>query len=174
MNSDLVKLEKAAKDIGDDLNALATALLEYVMSIARSFPPDKLSEVMTGLDNSPYTVVHHLLGSARYWIGEVVGGQETGRVRSEEFVAHGTIQDLELRAADTLERLSQTFKNLNASALQPQPIDLSRGVLSWGFLPPEGRTHVWVLAHDLAHIGYHLGQLRLLQKLHGLSDPTMH
>jgi hypothetical protein len=77
LNSDLVKLERAAKDIGDDLNALAQALLEYVMSIARSFPPDKLSEVMPGLGNSPYTVVHHLLGSARYWIGEVVGGQET-------------------------------------------------------------------------------------------------
>ena len=94
MNSDVPKLEQAAKDIGDDLNALATALLEYVMSIARSFPADKLSEVMPGLDNSPYTVVHHLLGSARYWIGEVVGGQETGRVRKDEFVGHGTIQDL--------------------------------------------------------------------------------
>jgi Protein of unknown function (DUF664) len=174
MDSDLVKLERAAKDIGEDLNALAMALLEYVMSIARSFPADKLSEVMPGLGNSPYTVVHHLLGSARYWIGEVVGGQETGRIRQDEFAAQGTIEDLELRAADTLERLSGTFENLNSSALQPQDIDLSRGVLSWGVLPPEGRTHIWVLAHDLAHIGYHLGQLRLMQKLHGLSDPTMH
>jgi hypothetical protein len=72
MNADASKLERAAKDIGEDLNALAMAFLEYIMSIARSFPADTRSEVRPGLDNSPHTVVHHLLGSTRYWIGEVV------------------------------------------------------------------------------------------------------
>jgi Protein of unknown function (DUF664) len=143
-------------------------------SIAASFPEEALNTVPEGLSNSPYTIIHHLLGSARYWIGEVVGGQSTSRVRSEEFISSGDLDDLKRRAEDTLARLERTFQNLTSSHLHPAPIDLSRGVLSWGFLPPEGRTSVWVMAHDLAHIAYHLGQLRLIQKQLGLSDPSMH
>ncbi|WP_420597215.1 hypothetical protein [Deinococcus sp.] len=38
-------------------------------------------------------------------------------------------------------------------------------MLSWGALPPQGRTDVWVVGHDLAHRAYHLGQLKLLLQL---------
>jgi DinB superfamily len=170
----MTNTQQSASEVGADLNALEQSLLDSVMSIARSMPEDVLNTVPDGLGNSPYTIIHHLLGSARYWIGEVVGGQPTDRMRAEEFGTRGTLADFEARALDTRERLERAFSSLPASALHAAPIDLSRGVLSWGSLPPEGRTSVWVLSHDLAHVAYHLGQLRLIQKLHGLTDPTMH
>ncbi len=155
---------QTAQAVGDDLLALAEALLNDVGHILAAFPDNALNETLIGFSNTPYVLIHHLLGSARYWIGEVVGSVPTGRVRAEEFGAAGTRADLETRLQDTRERLTRALKGLNDRDLTPHPIDLSRGVLSWGFLPPDGRTSVWVVAHDLAHMAYHLGQLRLMRQ----------
>jgi hypothetical protein len=151
--------------LADDLFVLADALLGQVMDTARAIGDEGLNVLPAGLHNTAYTITYHLLGSAGYWIGEVVGGQPTQRVRAEEFGTHGTLRDLENRYADSWARVDTALRNLNDSALTPHLIDLSRGVLSWGFLPPQGRTDIWVVAHDLAHIGYHLGQLKLIQQL---------
>ncbi|WP_293912010.1 DinB family protein [Deinococcus sp.] len=151
--------------LADDMYALADALLGQVMDTARAIGDEGLNVLPAGLQNTAYTIVYHLLGSAGYWIGEVVGAQPTGRVRAEEFGTHGTLRELEDRYADTRARVDPALRGLDASALTPHPTDLSRGMLSWGFLPPQGRSDVWVVAHDLAHIGYHLGQLKLIEQL---------
>lgn len=155
----------AAKAVGSDLLELAEALLGDVEDVLASLPDGALNDAPAGLGNSPYVLIYHLLGSARYWIGEVVGGQPTGRVRAEEFGAEGTKADLEARLQDTRARLTSALNGFSGADLRPHPVDLSRGVLSWGSLPPAGRTSVWVVAHDLAHTAYHLGQLRLMQRL---------
>ena len=154
------------KAIGNDLHSLALALLGDVIDTLERFPASALNASVPGYANTPYTLGYHLLGSARYWIGEVVGHQPTERVRAEEFGSSGTLDVLRGRYRDTLERVETTFAGFSEKNLQPRPIDLSRGVLSWGDLPPEGRTDVWVLGHDLAHIAYHLGQLKMLLALH--------
>ena len=151
--------------VGDDLHALAVALLGDVMATLEQFPASALNASVPGYANTAYTLAYHLLGSARYWIGEVVGKQPTERVRAEEFGTSGTLDTLRGRYLDTLERVENTFAAFSERNLQPRPIDLSRGVLSWGELPPQGRTDIWVLGHDLAHIAYHLGQLKLLLAL---------
>jgi hypothetical protein len=156
---------QAALHVANDLTVLADALLGDVLQTVRDIGDGRLNTLPEGLQNTAFTITYHLLGSARYWIGEVVGGQSTGRVRADEFGREGQLQELEKRYQDTKARVGSALKQLDGSALVPHPIDLSRGVLSWGFLPPEGRTEVWVIAHDLAHIAYHLGQLKLIQQL---------
>ena len=156
-------IQTQTQAVGHDLHALAEALLDDVEAVLSEFPDDALNELPKNFTNTPYALIYHLTGSARYWIGEVVGGEPSDRVRAEEFTAQGTRGDLETRLQDTRERLTHALTNLDERDLIPHPIDLSKGVLSWGALPPEGRTSVWVASHDLAHIAYHLGQLKLMR-----------
>lgn len=156
------QVTQAAEAFGRDFQNLADALLDNVKKVLAEIPDALLNEIPEGFTNSPYTLIYHLLGSARYWIGEVVGGNTSDRIRADEFQAQGSRRDLKARLEDTRARLAHAFAHLDEPDLTPHPVDLSRGVLSWGELPPEGRTSVWVIAHDLAHMAYHLGQLKLI------------
>ncbi|MNN82933.1 hypothetical protein D3C81_1999250 [compost metagenome] len=94
-----------------------------------------------------------------------MGGIPADRIRANEFGVTGDHEQLEALLADTRKRLVQTFDQLQDSQLQPAPMDLSRGVLCWGEVPPEGRTAIWVLVHDLCHIAYTLGQLDRINQI---------
>lgn len=161
-----------AAEVGKDLKAIMEGLLEDVFNIIRNLPPAALNWKPEGMNNSPFVLAYHLLGSAGYWIGEVVGGMPTDRIRANEFGVSGDHEQLEKLLAETKERLVQTFDHLQDSQLRPAPIDLSRGVLCWGEVPAEGRTAVWVLAHDLCHIAYTLGQLDRINRLWELQSQS--
>ena len=147
-----------------DLTNLANALLNDIESVLKDLPETTLNTTPPGFTNTPYTIMYHLLGSAQYWIADVVGGTPSNRNREEEFNRTGTKQDLQKRLSTTRTLIQNTLNNLNTNDLNPHPPDLSKGVLSWGTLPPQGRTNLWVITHDLCHIAYHLGQLKLIQK----------
>ncbi|QWU13784.1 Protein of unknown function [Paenibacillus sophorae] len=152
-------------EVGKDLKVIVEGLLDDVFKIIRNLPPEALNWTPNQMNNSPFVLVYHLLGSASYWIGDVVGGIPTDRNRANEFGVQGDHKQLEELLANTKKSLAQTFDNLTESQLLPAPIDLSRGVLCWGEVPPEGRTSVWVLVHDLCHIAYTLGQLDRINRL---------
>ncbi|XOK62196.1 hypothetical protein ACJ7K1_03400 [Paenibacillus elgii] len=154
-----------ATEVGKDLKVIAEGLLEDVFKIIRTLPPEALNWKPEQMNNSPFVLAYHLLGSAGYWIGEVVGGIPTDRIRANEFGVSGNHEQLEKLLTDTKERLMKTFENLQDRQLRPASIDLSRGVLCWGDVPPEGRTAIWVLVHDLCHIAYTLGQLDRVHRL---------
>jgi len=157
--------DDVVRAVGEDLHVLAASLLDDVAAVVNDLPPPALDWVPPHLRNNPFTLVYHLLGSAQYWIGEVVGGTPTDRVRAAEFDRRGTHEELAERLQETRRRLQQTLSGLTAQDLLPHPVDLRRGVLSWGDVPPEGRTSIWVIAHDLCHVAYHLGQLNLLRQI---------
>ncbi len=157
------ELDRAASAVGADLEAIFDALLVDVFKDAHALAGDGLNWMPAGTDNNAFTLAYHLLGSADYWIGEVVGGRPTGRVRAEEFNREGTLEELEARLRDVSASLRETLVTLPGTALLPAPIDLGRGLLSWGVVPPEGRSAVWVVVHDLCHIAYHLGQLDVIR-----------
>ena len=154
-----------SQTLAKDLRSLADALLDDVETVLQTLPEAALNATPEGFDNNAFTLIYHLLGSARYWVGEVVGGLPSGRVRMEEFGRSGAKAELEERLADTRARLHQTLDRLDDTALEDRPVDLSKGVLSWGEMPETGRTSVWVIAHDLSHVAYHLGQLKLIEGL---------
>lgn len=157
------ELDRAATAVGADLAAIFDALLVDVFKDTHALAGDGLNWTPAGTDNNVFTLAYHLLGSADYWIGEVVGGRPTGRVRAEEFNREGTLEELEARLRDVSASLRQTLITLSGTSLLPAPIDLGRGLLSWGVVPPEGRSAVWVIVHDLCHIAYHLGQLDVIR-----------
>jgi hypothetical protein len=154
-----------AAEVGKDLKVIAEGLLEDVFKIIRNLPPEALNWKPEHMNNSPFVLAYHLLGSAGYWIGEVVGGIPADRNRANEFGVSGDHEQLEDLLTETQKRLTMTFDNIQDSQLLPAPIDLSRGVLCWGEVPEEGRTAAWVLVHDLCHIAYTLGQLDRINRL---------
>ncbi|MFB5761004.1 DinB family protein [Paenibacillus medicaginis] len=158
-------LSSTSTEVAQDLQVIADGLLEDIFKIIRRMPAEALNWTPPQMNNSPYVLVNHLLGSAGYWIGDVVGGIASDRVRANEFGAQGTHEDLEKLLADTRDKINLTLERVSEKDLLPRPIDLSHGVLCWGDVPPEGRTSVWVIVHDLCHIAYTYGQLERISKL---------
>jgi hypothetical protein len=107
--------------------------------------------------NSLCVIIVHLTGSARYWIGEMVGDIPANRDRASEFKAHGLdeaalkecLDDNLSLARTVLEKL--TFDKLaeeRRSPLQDQPI-----------------TRGWALAHALEHTALHVGHAQITRQL---------
>lgn len=106
--------------------------------------------------NSIAVLVVHLTGAERYWIGDVASGDPSGRVREEEFRAHG------LSATVLRERLSEALDYARRS-LEPYTLDdLLRSCSS----PRDGHTWTvgWALAHALAHTALHLGHIQITRQ----------
>ena len=154
-------IETVTNNISNDIFEIGNGLLNDIANIIDKLPDDVLNEIPEGLKNNPYTLIFHLLGSAGYWIGEVVGNIPTDRVRAQEFERTGSREELRELLNDIRGRMKTTLANLRSEQLEVRSFDLSKGVLCWG--TPENRTAIWVLVHDLCHIAYHLGQLQLIK-----------
>src|SRR3954447_18225708 len=55
--------------------------------------------------NSPYAILTHCCGVMEQWGGEAVAGRRIERDRAAEFVATGSVADLEVRVAASRVRL---------------------------------------------------------------------
>ena len=107
--------------------------------------------------NAIGALVVHLTGAERYWIGTVIGGEPSDRVRESEFLADGlAVFDLQQRL-DDLDRLAPTV--LGALSLD----DLARPCR----VPRDGRTVTvgWALAHAIEHTAVHVGHIQLTRQL---------
>lgn len=106
--------------------------------------------------NSLAVLVTHTAEAERYWIGEMVGGDDANRTRSDEFVTgNRTAEDLAAQLDATLAH--------------------SKGVLESLTLDDLGKTHhheqrgevgiSWSLLHTLEHTGQHTGHVQLTRQL---------
>ena len=120
--------------------------------------PQEALDWVPGSDiNSLSILVMHTAGAERYWIGDVIGRDDSGRVREAEFQVKGL-------NAETLEdRLDEVFSH-------------SQGVLAELILDDlesirtssrDGRkvTVAWSLAHALEHTALHLGHMQIIRQL---------
>jgi uncharacterized damage-inducible protein DinB len=109
--------------------------------------------------NSMVVLVIHTTGAERYWIGDVVGRDSSGRDRDAEFRAHG------LDAAALVERLDATLAHSRTvlAGLAPSDLDVLRAS------PRDGRevTVAWALMHALEHTATHLGHMQIVRQLWG-------
>lgn len=115
--------------------------------------------------NSLCVLVVHICGAARYWVGDLAGGEPSGRDRAAEFTAHGLTED-ELRArlrasrayiAGVLERL--TLDDLARLAPAPgRPI-------SPGSEQLREFAVGWSLLHALEHTALHLRHAQITRQL---------
>ncbi len=107
--------------------------------------------------NSINVLVTHLVGAERYWIGDVAMGDDSGRVRHEEFQVSGLhVEDLsaKINAATDYARLAVEKLNIE---------DLSKETIS----PRDGENFSvgWALLHALEHTAIHLGHIQLTRQL---------
>lgn len=107
--------------------------------------------------NSLCVLVAHATGAQRYWIGDVVGRDPSGRVREVEFRAQGTDgAALKLRLDRTLAHTSGVL-----GTLALQDLEASRTA------PRDECEYTvgWALAHALEHTAMHVGHAQITRQL---------
>ncbi len=107
--------------------------------------------------NSINVLVIHLIGAERYWIGDVIAGEPSGRNRELEFMIQGSSEK------ELFQKLSE-IENYVGKILEPftlQELDEKR------VSPRNGReiTVGWALCHALKHTSLHLGHIQLTRQL---------
>jgi len=120
-------------------------------------PPSALDWVPGPDMNSLAALAVHVAGAQRYWIGDVVGRDPSGRDRAAEFQVRGL--DATALKAHLAESLAHSRGVLEGLALS----DLDAVRVS----PRDGRKFPvpWCLAHALEHTALHLGHMHITRQL---------
>ena len=107
--------------------------------------------------NSISILITHLVGAERYWIGDVALGDNSERVREQEFQVHG------LSAAELMNKINAASDFARTALWNLAFDDLDRKMLS----PRDGKkyTIAWALLHALEHTALHVGHLQLVCQL---------
>lgn len=120
--------------------------------------PQNALDWTSGSDmNSINVLVVHLIGAERYWIGDVIAGEPSGRDRESEFMIHG------LSEKELLQKLCE-IENYVENILETftlQELDEKR-------ISPRNRREVtvgWALCHALKHTSLHLGHIQITRQL---------
>jgi uncharacterized damage-inducible protein DinB len=128
-----------------------------VQAAIQGLPQQALDWVPGPEMNSLSVLAVHLAGAERYWLGDVVTGQSSGRDRDAEFQVHG------LRSKVLIERLADSLAYVRTVLSELSLQDLAQPHTS----PRDGRLYTvgWALAHALEHTALHTGQIQLTRQL---------
>jgi uncharacterized damage-inducible protein DinB len=138
----LNRLQGLHDDILQAIEGLPSAVLDWVPG------PDM---------NSIAVLVVHTAGAERYWVGDVVARDSSGRDRAAEFRVQG------LDTATLKQRLDDTLAHTRGVLEGLTPQDLSVVCIS----PRDGReyTAAWALVHALEHTAMHVGHIQITRQL---------
>lgn len=140
----------------DYLDRLAELHLEIERAIDEL--PQEALDWIPGPDmNSLCVLLVHVSGAERYWIGDVIGQDPSGRKRESEFLAHGLDEStLKKRLADSLAYARNLLETLTLSDVQSKRTS-----------PRDGRTFTvgWSLLHALEHTAIHAGHIQMVRQL---------
>jgi len=148
-----VVMQAVFEDYLDRLQVLHASMADAIDGL----PKEALDWVAGSDMNSLGVLVVHVTGSERYWIGDVVGRDPSGRDREAEFRARGWDGErLRERLADTLAHSRGVLETLTVDdleGLRTSPRD-------------ERELRVaWSLAHALEHSALHLGHMQICRQL---------
>jgi uncharacterized damage-inducible protein DinB len=140
----------------DCLDRLTTMHGEMEKAIA-GLPTEALDWSPGPEMNSMAVLVVHTAGAERYWIGDVVGQDPSGRVRSQEFETRGSTE------AVLQEKLQATLAHSQGvlAALLLADLDQPR----YSSRHDEDSTAGWALVHALEHTAVHTGHLQIMRQL---------
>jgi uncharacterized damage-inducible protein DinB len=141
---------------GEHLNLLQT-LHTGIQKELDGLPVQALDWVPAEGANSLSVLIAHVAGSERYWIGDVIMGENSNRDRAAEFRTSG------LASADLTRRLDETLAYARSALERLDLADLERECLA----PGDGRrvSASWALLHALEHTALHLGHIQLTRQL---------
>lgn len=108
--------------------------------------------------NSVFAIVTHCCGVMEHWAGEVIAGRPVERDRDAEFVATGTVRELERRVAEQRARFARDLADYDALAAP-------RGRAELGDDAPDPVTQGFVLLHVVEELYQHAGHVDLTADL---------
>ncbi len=132
-------------------------LHEEILNTISDLPQEALDWSPFPGGNSFNIMVMHLIGAEKYWLGDVVAGEPSGRDRQAEFkVRNLHLGDLRSGLDGSLAYAKKVFDNLSLSELETTRIS-----------PRDGRevTVTWALEHALKHTAIHLGHVQITRQL---------
>jgi uncharacterized damage-inducible protein DinB len=146
-------MELFFRDLFDRFQELHSGMEDVLQGL----PQGALDWVPGAGMNSLAVLAVHTAGSQRYWVGDVVAGEPSGRDRDAEFRVRG------LDAAQLVERLQRSLR-FSRGALDGLSLeDLS--ALRTSPANPREFTVGWALAHALDHTALHLGHMQLTRQM---------
>ena len=120
--------------------------------------PQKALDWVPGAEmNSLCVIVVHVAGSERYWMGDIVSLEDSGRDRDAEFRAKGLDEaELKRRLDDSLSYVKSVLERMSLEDLETICV-----------FPKDGRTFTkgWAIYHVLEHVANHLGHAQLTRQL---------
>ena len=123
----------------------------------KGLPPSALDWTADAEINSITVLTVHLIGAERYWIGDVICGEDSGRDRASEFKVQGlTEQDLFQKLEEIESYLRKALESLTLQDLEQKRIS------------PRNAREVsvgWALGHALKHSSLHLGHIQITRQL---------
>jgi dienelactone hydrolase/predicted ester cyclase len=134
---------------------LSVLLLRELDALSREvglYPSDEaVWAARPGMPNVGGTLVLHLVGNLRYFVGGVLGGTGYMRDREAEFSTRDVPRtELQALIADTRREVADTFDGLRSSDISgPFPVAVNGMTFS---------TELF-MEHLLSHLAYHLGQI---------------
>ncbi len=118
---------------------------------------DGLDWVPAAETNSIGVLVVHLTGAERYWIGDVIAREDSGRDRDAEFQTKAWDQAaLEERLDESMAYIRTVLETLTLDDLETERV-----------FPRDERifTVTWILNHVLEHDAMHTGHIQLTRQL---------
>jgi uncharacterized damage-inducible protein DinB len=137
----------------NSLQEMHTGIREAVGGV----PQSALDWTFASEMNSLNVLAVHLMGAERYWIGDVVDGEPSGRDRDAEFRVQGLSEhELIQKLSDHEAYLRKTLEKFAVQELEEKRIS-----------PRDGRefTVGWALCHALKHTALHVGHIQITRQL---------
>lgn len=136
-------------DYLDNLAELHTEIMKAI----RYLPPEAMDWVPFPGGNSLSVLVVHTAGAEKFWLGDVVANEPTGRDRPAEFKAKGLgIHELEAKLNESLGFAELVLGKFELDDLQATRINPRND---------QEVTLAWALGHTLRHTALHLGHIQV-------------
>lgn len=120
--------------------------------------PDEALDWQPGAEmNSLGVLLAHTMGAQRYWIGDVAGGDDSGRDRESEFRSKG------VDATELIERSRAILAHSRSVLTRLSPADLP--IMREASLSGRRVTAAWAILHALEHTALHTGHIEITRQL---------
>lgn len=152
--------------IAAQIHAVLLRDLRALRREVAAYPDDEsVWAVPDGISNSGGTLVLHLVGNLRSYVGRVIGDDGYERDRPREFSARGLSRTELLRDIDlTIAAVDRALPLLTAAALAAEyPLAIG----------PVRVNSQDFLVHLAVHLGYHLGQVDYHRRIVTRSPATV-
>jgi uncharacterized damage-inducible protein DinB len=132
-------------------------LLERMDGIFSELPVEALDWTPDPAMNSITVLVVHVTGALRYWLGELLGGEDAHRDRETEFSAYGLSKtQLHTLLNETQAQISRVLEKI-------APDDLASK--HYSSIHKDYFTGAFALAHVVEHTALHVGHMEITKEL---------